>query len=1470
MQVYCSMQHVDKVEEPLLRTLDRIAIYVNEKKYSQALERFVNFMASLQVNAHPQVIEEAYSALDSLIDIADAFHKIEPSIRKLLNISSDDRYAGKQQQLAIKLAEWHYRQAKKQTEKNEKLKYFTNAIHYIGKASHLSVHPSSVIHGLASRIFKVSAVQLSVFQDRLEQAVSKVEKQQVFHLVENLKERFIPICCENEKNALIKLFFKQVSSVYTLTFNQRGQERLEACGLSTLYGPMENWLEKKICTDCFITTGYRQKFESFRSYFKDLYFNFLLKDPIIENVRFFQQKITKQFIAFIQCLLKDAFAILGDPPCNYDLRAMGSLAREEICPYSDLEWCILIEHEEHRLYFVRLAHLLELQIIGLGEDPAQNLPVFTCIAKKHLSGLHVDPGGNPAILHDLINTPELLAKKQTESDYQPNSLPNTLRKTISLMQSTPLLFERYQKSLHDNLEEKLQQESWRNLHAFQLLSARLQHYEETWKFPFESSLINLKADYTELLHHLLNDLSLYFGIEEANTLDLIDQFNERKIFQSESGLLLKEAVSSIYLIRVGLHFNYKEQKETALRFSCMVKEAVHSSIVLKETPSNQLEKFYWLVLRPLYRKLKNCLCGNSVFLEPHFQQIDLPKCAFIEEEKHPDTIMRLKPLIVHLVHHLVHRNHSLLLEKQEQHCVLHESFYKALSTMTYAEPLREAYLRTLEQYAGHPSIASLIDSLAEIPNPSGERQLHRMKTEQMQTAILAMTASTPQSPIPVFIRCPSAPHGRYLRKEVVEQILDDDGDLKRKYNDSAHKVAFANYRGYHLHFKQMPVHPLMEYAVHALTSRIGGHLTPPVELARLEVKGKIYPVLISQTVQGKILAKKNEIETASLTWASLCALLTLPGDGRFSNYIVENQTNRLFCVDNDISFVEPVTRGYFGHATHFASALFCLNPQPLNLDVLEAFILLDPRLILHNWIEDLIEKDNLYRQMQLFTGEEEKRFFGENQEDRFKATLLLRSGTVTTLLIQFHHLQQGLRQALKEKKTLYPLDLLSYLITLRDHQKQALNHWVYQDYKNARDSNLSPERRLHIALNREVRVSIQSSQSDGISFGKPPTIEEIQKREEYSPEKAKEELLAFTLSDGMRGVFSFCQSHGKEYIKANFRRIVKYGMPDLERQAFILKALVFLVERKTIKPHEISLANCDVLDLVSLKPFLHADLESLNLSGCSLIKENVIQEIEKQCTGLKKLYLNQCGQLKAFEKQATLFTSASDLNFPELEVLQIRRCKNLESIHLNASNLKELIIDHNPRLKTLILKPDSLYFSGSFKGCISLDLEKIRQGIRELERVNLLEKTLNTPFHGIENGTELNLSYKSIEDEGAKVLGRALALNSSVTAIFLGGNRIGDEGAKALAAVIADHPSITKIDLSNNEIGNEGAEALCKAIASNSSLTIIDLIYNKIGKKGIENFHEAFAKNHSLTLIDLRYNRIFRDFFSGTIIFRDS
>ncbi|KIC71205.1 hypothetical protein DB44_EG00030, partial [Candidatus Protochlamydia amoebophila] len=592
-----------------LKSLDAILATIKKEKYSRAVEQFNFFMAFLTPHAEKEVLKKIFDCLLLLVPVVESPKEIEEGVRLLLNLASDSYFAEEQKQLAIELAKWHYKQGKQERLNKKQYKDPINALHYAVKAQSISM-ASAESQCQVSRYFKVASTSLSVFKQRLKKARAEDKGQEVVQLITNLETRFKAICCKGEQHALIKLFYKQVRKFIAAIFSKRGgQKPIESSGLYNLKPTMDRYLNSEsLSTACFITTKYRNELNAYREKFRTLYQAINPQKFMIEEVRALQRKVSANLITFLHALVEDAIAILGDPPCLYDLRAMGSLAKEEVCPYSDLEWCILMEAIEHRPYFVKLARLLELQIIGLGEDPAQGLPVFTCIGTKHRSGFHVDSGGNPAVVTDLIHTPDGLAQMQKIEEYSSNSHSNTLRKTISFHQNDLELCDRYQKKMSAYLDKKLPQtkEIRRKSQALQLLTDRLKTYEEMWHDPFQGQVIDLKKHYSELLNHFLNDLSLYFRIEGSNTLDLIDNLVKKKFLTVESGFLLQEAVAAVYLKRVDFHFTCGEQKEEV---------NIGDPLSEKEV----LVKIYWLVLRPLYRKLKH---GISK-LDSDFQYIDL-------------------------------------------------------------------------------------------------------------------------------------------------------------------------------------------------------------------------------------------------------------------------------------------------------------------------------------------------------------------------------------------------------------------------------------------------------------------------------------------------------------------------------------------------------------------------------------------------------------------------------------------------------------------------------------------------------------------------------------------------------------------------------------------------------------------------------------------------------------------------------
>ena len=58
-----------------------------------------------------------------------------------------------------------------------------------------------------------------------------------------------------------------------------------------------------------------------------------------------------------------------------------------------------------------------------------------------------------------------------------------------------------------------------------------------------------------------------------------------------------------------------------------------------------------------------------------------------------------------------------------------------------------------------------------------------------------------------------------------------------------------------------------------------------------------------------------------------------------------------------------------------------------------------------------------------------------------------------------------------------------------------------------------------------------------------------------------------------------------------------------------------------------------------------------------------------------------------------------------------------------------------------------------------------------------------------------------------------------VDSIYLNDNKIGDEGAKAIGEALKVNTSLTEIDLGHNKIGTEGAKAIGEALKVNTSLT---------------------------------------------------
>ena len=106
-----------------------------------------------------------------------------------------------------------------------------------------------------------------------------------------------------------------------------------------------------------------------------------LKKKKITVIRNLQATITNSFIDVMNDVASHCIGLLGRPPCEYAVVGMGSLARQEITPYSDFEHVIVLEEGvQHFLryddileYFRWFSMLFQLVIINLQETIIPNI-----------------------------------------------------------------------------------------------------------------------------------------------------------------------------------------------------------------------------------------------------------------------------------------------------------------------------------------------------------------------------------------------------------------------------------------------------------------------------------------------------------------------------------------------------------------------------------------------------------------------------------------------------------------------------------------------------------------------------------------------------------------------------------------------------------------------------------------------------------------------------------------------------------------------------------------------------------------------------------------------------------------------------------------------------------------------------------------------------------------------------------------
>nr|WP_166154350.1 DUF294 nucleotidyltransferase-like domain-containing protein [Neochlamydia sp. AcF84]NGY94293.1 hypothetical protein [Neochlamydia sp. AcF84] len=317
----------------------------------------------------------------------------------------------------------------------------------------------------------------------------------------------------------------------------------------------------------------RLKLKDFRGQIEKQICN-LSKNPSFQEVKELYGKIAQDIKAFFSSLVNQALDVLGPAPCEYAMIGFGSLAREEMTPYSDLEFGILIKEDNdvNKKYFRNLTNLIHLKVINLGETilPALNIPCLkeigffdgTTPRGFAFDGAGVEGKGCKTPLGNgkfkLIQTPKKMAQyiaQDKDEEWWHKKEPHLPMELLNFthLLGNPKLIEQYRQKLQEKLDTRYQE----GLKLRQYLAKQHLVQEDMTAFDpgmrdigKHGMLIKVKNDLYRFPHLALDRLALLNKVQAFQTFTRIDKLNQLGITTEGAANKLKDWMSIALFMRL--------------------------------------------------------------------------------------------------------------------------------------------------------------------------------------------------------------------------------------------------------------------------------------------------------------------------------------------------------------------------------------------------------------------------------------------------------------------------------------------------------------------------------------------------------------------------------------------------------------------------------------------------------------------------------------------------------------------------------------------------------------------------------------------------------------------------------------------------------------------------------------------------------------------------------------------------------
>ncbi|MEO1219020.1 MAG: tetratricopeptide repeat protein [Bacteroidota bacterium] len=352
--------------------------------------------------------------------------------------------------------------------------------------------------------------------------------------------------------------------------------------------------------------------------------------------------IAERIKAFLARLYLESEQELGPAPCKYTVMGLGSMALQQMTPYSDLEFALLMEKcsdsESARLYFEHLTHLVNFRVINLGET---NIPKDKYdVGLDHLvrTGINLDLGGKTPLgrrdkPYKLIQTVagmlHYLRNEGNRVEHIDKNLPYILESTC-YVHGNKQLHEAYKTQKIEFLSDPVIYKAramqrmlegiveWDYTHPDVVGPSKKQRGNiEEFRLQFsgktgedQGKLYDVKKEIYRLPDRLLYGLAFYYGIIPGSGWHAVEKLFEREIIRLEAVQHLGYIMSFANMLRLKTYLHYGQQKEGLTMLGGLNQEEaqgeIRRTLCLPEEAlqtDGSLFKYYYTAI-PLHGKIE--------------------------------------------------------------------------------------------------------------------------------------------------------------------------------------------------------------------------------------------------------------------------------------------------------------------------------------------------------------------------------------------------------------------------------------------------------------------------------------------------------------------------------------------------------------------------------------------------------------------------------------------------------------------------------------------------------------------------------------------------------------------------------------------------------------------------------------------------------------------------------------------------